>query len=216
MAIIFNYNKEFKNTTEVVFDSTVLASVTKTFEKEGLFYSVLVENNQSLKVRSVFCKENSRSNLNIIFGFASESYCSSLINEISQLTDEKLNFNDNSNVLVGQIIKREQHPKSEKLFVLTVNFGGFKKTIITNTLYTTEGKYLAWYMTGSITPQGQEIKIGEVMGFTSEGMLCSASSLGLDKYKDSFENDVLSFAKSHKNEYLGKKIQDIYPELIFK
>ncbi|MBU4690461.1 tRNA-binding protein [Mycoplasma sp. ES3157-GEN-MYC] len=216
MAIIFNYNKEFKNTTEVVFDSTVIASAAKTFEKDGLFYSVLVENNQSLKVRSVFCKENSVSNSSVIFGFASESYCSSLINEISQLTEEKLNFNDNSNVLVGQIIERKQHPKSEKLFVLTVNFGSFMKSIITNTLYTTEGKYLAWYMSGSITPQGQEIKIGEVMGVTSEGMLCSASSLGLDKYKDLFENDVLSFAKSHKNEYLGKKIQDIYPELIYK
>lgn len=60
-----------------------------------------------------------------------------------------------------------------------------------------------------------EIKINEVMGVSSDGMLCSAKSLGLNDEDNLFENDVINNMPIElKSEYIGKNIEVVYKELL--
>ncbi|MCS4536565.1 tRNA-binding protein [Mycoplasma sp. CSL7475-4] len=215
MAMLFNYNKEFKNTFELVFNSSIQSEKNLVINTDEYKFSINYANSNDLRVSSIIVSSKNQLIEQKQFSIASNHLINTIIEKINKNTEFKFIFEDIANIKIGKIIERKSHPKSEKLFVLKVNFGEYSKTIITNTTYTTEGKYLAWYMNGSITPGGLIIKNGEVMGVMSEGMLCSADSLSLSEYTNEFENNVLAKISEPDN-YLGKNIETVYTELINK
>lgn len=100
--------------------------------------------------------------------------------QISFFRSQNLDFNFSSMFSVGKIISRENHPKSEKLFVLKVQTDK-ELTIVTNSLNSTKGNNVVVANVGAILPSGLEIKHSKVMGMESEGMLCGGETLGLEK-----------------------------------
>lgn len=89
---------------------------------------------------------------------------------------QKIEFDFNGHFTVGEIIKRTNHPKSDKLFVLEV-MTKEKLQIITNSLNSVEGKKVVVAEVGAILPSGLEIVPSKVMGFLSQGMLCGGETL---------------------------------------
>ncbi|VEU60445.1 phenylalanyl-tRNA synthetase subunit beta [Mycoplasmopsis bovigenitalium] len=209
MAILINLNKNFYNTYEVVFDCNILTNSIEKINESGTLY-VYNFDSQTKKVGYVSIvseKELTNKQWSIVN--------QNLFEKILVNCPTSLVIEDKANIKIGKIVARNTHPKSDKLFILDVDFGAEINKIVTNTLYTTTEKYLAWYQSGSITPQGMEIKTNEVMGISSDGMLCSAKSLGLNDKENLFENDVINnIPIESKNEYIGKNIEVVYKELL--
>ncbi|TYP49818.1 phenylalanine--tRNA ligase subunit beta [Thermosediminibacter litoriperuensis] len=89
---------------------------------------------------------------------------------------------DIKNVVVGEIIKIEKHPDSDKLLVTIVNVGDRALQIITGAHNIKEGDRVAVALPGAIIEGGIEIKVQNIKGLESQGMLCSAKELGLDDH----------------------------------
>ncbi|CAM9137625.1 TyrS-associated PheT N-terminal domain-related protein TapR [Mycoplasma marinum] len=95
------------------------------------------------------------------------------------------NLNTTSMFVVGEILERKPHPKSDKLFLLKVKTDS-ELTIVTNTLNSIEGKKIVVAKLGAILPSGTIIKPAKVMGINSEGMLCGGETLGIEKTNGAF------------------------------
>ncbi len=109
----------------------------------------------------------------------------SLTKEMIDVLTKKLKIdlsevNTSSKFIVGEIIKREAHPKSDRLFLLTVQTDKELK-IVTNTTNSTESKFIVVAQLGAILPSGTIIKPAKVMGVESQGMLCGKETLNLGK-----------------------------------
>lgn len=83
--------------------------------------------------------------------------------------------------VVGNVTKREVHPKSERLFLLSVNIGSKELAIVTNSTNSLEGTNVVVAQVGATLPSGMEIVYSKVMGVPSEGMLCGGETLGLEQ-----------------------------------
>ncbi|UUD35355.1 tRNA-binding protein [Mycoplasmopsis caviae] len=209
MAIFFNLNSTFKNTKIVYFDTSV-KKTTKTVYDDMVVFSDNDNNVHSINLLNQKVKKGEKT-----FGILGIKQVNKIINMLLKHNAE-YTLKNLEHFVIGKIIERKVHPKSDKLFVLKVDFGNCQKQIVTNTTYTLTDKYFTFCLPGSITANGLEIVEGKVMNEESNGMLCSTESLGLeaDKYpefKDGFFNEL---REEQKEEYKGKVIWKIIPELI--
>ncbi len=199
MAILFNINSKFKSNAIAFFDTTINDS-------QADFYDDLVAfHDEKYNVASVNLLNFKTGTFDKVFNVLNAK-------EYDDLKNLILSKNNNYKIanlkhfVIGKIIKREVHPKSQKLFVLEVDFGSSIRQIITNTTYTTEGKYFVWCMPGSITASGLKITEGEILEVQSYGMLCSADSLGLN---DSEAKKLDELLQSCNDSNLGVDITDL-------
>lgn len=88
------------------------------------------------------------------------------------------------NIVVGKIVKIEQHPDADKLKVLEIDLGEERVQIVTGATNVIEGAYLPVCMVNSVLADKTKIKKGKLRGVESFGMLCSFQELG-------FENSVI-------------------------
>lgn len=88
------------------------------------------------------------------------------------------------NIVVGKILKIEQHPDADKLKVLAVDLGEEVVQIVTGATNVVENAYLPVCMVNSVLADKTKIKKGKLRGVESFGMLCSFQELG-------FENSVI-------------------------
>ncbi len=86
---------------------------------------------------------------------------------------------DIEKVVVGKIIKIEQHPDADKLVVCQVNVGEGEVQIVTGAKNVFEGAYVPVALHKSRLPGGVIITKGKLRGVMSEGMMCSTDELGL-------------------------------------
>lgn len=92
----------------------------------------------------------------------------------------KLGYNiedDRKSFVIGEVIEREVHPKSERLFILKVK-ADKELQIVTNAANAELGKQVVVANVGTVLPSGTPIKLGKVMGIESQGMLCGGETLG--------------------------------------
>lgn len=81
----------------------------------------------------------------------------------------------------AKILDKQNHPKSDKLYVIELEYGSEKtRKIVTNSTEVIIGDEIFFIMPGSIIFDGTEIVNGQVMGVDSPGMLLSYKSLGLE------------------------------------
>ncbi|WP_019131636.1 phenylalanine--tRNA ligase subunit beta [Peptoniphilus obesi] len=85
-----------------------------------------------------------------------------------------------SNVVVGKILKIENHPNADKLVICTIDTGDEELTIVTGAKNVFEGAIVPVAKVGAKLAKGMEIKDSELRGVASHGMLCSLGELGLD------------------------------------
>ena len=113
-------------------------------------------------------------------------------------------------VVVAQILSVENHPDSKKLHLLKIDAGDRIYDCVCGAPNVREGMRVAFAKTGGKVP-GMEMKTCKVAGYTSEGMCCSESELGISE-------DHSGILEIDKDAPLGTSIKDIYPidDVIFE
>lgn len=88
-------------------------------------------------------------------------------------------------VLVGEVLTREQHPNADKLSLCTVTVGsGDPLQIICGAPNVAAGLKVPVAVIGAVLPGNFKIKRAKLRGLESQGMICSASELGLAASSD--------------------------------
>ncbi|KAF0209061.1 MAG: phenylalanyl-tRNA synthetase beta [Actinobacteria bacterium] len=83
-------------------------------------------------------------------------------------------------VVVGQVLTREQHPDADKLSYCSVDVGdGTPRKIVCGASNFAAGDKVPVALVGATLPNGMTIKRAKLRGLESEGMLCSATELGV-------------------------------------
>ena len=82
-------------------------------------------------------------------------------------------------VIIGQILKIEQHPDADKLVYCEVIIGTETYHIVCGAKNMKEGDKIPVAMVGARLPNGIKIKRSKIRGIQSEGMLCSPIELGM-------------------------------------
>lgn len=92
-----------------------------------------------------------------------------------------------SNVVVAEVLEVEKHPNADRLNVCQVNAGtGTMLNIVCGAPNVRVGMKVVCAMAGAVLPPGDdgkpfEIKVGQLRGVESQGMLCSARELKLSE-----------------------------------
>lgn len=85
-------------------------------------------------------------------------------------------------VVVGRIIGAEKHPNADSLQLCTVEIGATEPlSIVCGAPNARAGLMVAVAQAGVSLPSGMQIKQTEIRGAASQGMLCSASELGVSE-----------------------------------
>lgn len=86
-------------------------------------------------------------------------------------------------ILVGKVLKITRHPDADKLKLCQVSVGDNAPllSIVCGAANVSEGMLVPVALNGAKIASGQKIKKGKIRGEVSEGMLCSASELGLEE-----------------------------------
>lgn len=83
-------------------------------------------------------------------------------------------------VLVGQVVTKDPHPDAEKLSYCTVDIGGQEPVhIVCGASNFKAGDKVPVATIGATLPNGLTIKRAKLRGLVSEGMMCSATELGV-------------------------------------
>jgi phenylalanyl-tRNA synthetase beta chain len=84
------------------------------------------------------------------------------------------------NLVVGEVLTKEQHPNADRLSVCQVKQrNGEIAHIVCGAQNFNVGDKVPLALVGAVLPGGFEIKKSELRGVPSEGMMCSAKELGL-------------------------------------
>ncbi len=90
-----------------------------------------------------------------------------------------------SDVLIGEVLTREQHPNADKLSLCSVDVGGSDHLqIICGAPNVAAGQKVPVAVIGAVLPGDFKIKRAKLRGVESQGMICSASELGLAETSD--------------------------------
>jgi phenylalanyl-tRNA synthetase beta chain len=120
-----------------------------------------------------------------------------------------------SKVVVGRIVSIAPHPNADKLRVCQVDAGpAGMPTIVCGAANARAGLLAPVALPGAKLPGGIEIKVGELRGVESQGMLCSAKELGLaEKSEGLMELDNDARPGTPIEQYLDLKDQILHLEL---
>lgn len=85
-------------------------------------------------------------------------------------------------VIVARVLQTRAHPQADKLTLCDVDAGGSEPIqVVCGAANVRPGLHVALAMIGANLPGGMQIKETKLRGELSQGMLCSASELGLDE-----------------------------------
>jgi phenylalanyl-tRNA synthetase beta chain len=83
-------------------------------------------------------------------------------------------------IIVGKVLECEKHPDADKLNVCKVDIGTSIRQIVCGASNVREGLDVVVATIGAVMPNGTVIKPVKLRGVESEGMICSASEIGLE------------------------------------
>ncbi|SES17883.1 phenylalanyl-tRNA synthetase beta subunit [Vreelandella subterranea] len=87
-----------------------------------------------------------------------------------------------SGVVVAEVLTRESHPNADKLSVCTVDDGsGSSVQVVCGAPNVDVGQKVPFARVGGVLPDDFKIKKAKLRGVESQGMICSASELGLEE-----------------------------------
>lgn len=120
--------------------------------------------------------------------------------EVEEIEEGKIH----DNVVVAEVLEREQHPDADKLSVCKVKHGNETSQIVCGAKNFKVGDKVPLALPGTVMPSGMKIKKGKLRGVVSQGMMCSGSELGIPD-----DADGLLILDSTRE--LGAKINQLFP-----
>ncbi|MBU1667421.1 phenylalanine--tRNA ligase subunit beta [bacterium] len=82
-------------------------------------------------------------------------------------------------IVIGKVLSCEKHPDADKLNVCQIDIGSGIRQIVCGAANVVDAQYVAVATIGAKLGEDFEIKHAKLRGVESEGMVCSASELGL-------------------------------------
>ncbi|HEV8489214.1 MAG TPA: phenylalanine--tRNA ligase subunit beta [Candidatus Limnocylindrales bacterium] len=112
------------------------------------------------------------------------------------------------NVVVGELLTVEPHPRADRLSLTTVTTGsGEPLSIVCGATNIAPGQRVPVALPGAVLPGGRRIDRTEKMGVVSNGMLCSGEELGLT-------NDAEGILILPGDAKLGRPLAELYGDAI--
>ena len=107
------------------------------------------------------------------------------LNAIGLEVDNIKTYTIPQKIVVGKILSCEKHPDADKLNVCQIEVGaGMQRQIVCGAANVVDAEYVAVACIGAKLGEDFEIKHAKLRGVESEGMVCSASELGLPNLGD--------------------------------
>jgi phenylalanyl-tRNA synthetase beta chain len=106
------------------------------------------------------------------------------LNSIGLEVDSIKTYNIPEKIVIGKIISCEKHPNADKLNVCQIDIGSGIRQIVCGASNVVDAEYVAVATIGAKLGKDFEIKHAKLRGVESEGMVCSASELGLPDIGD--------------------------------
>ncbi len=113
-------------------------------------------------------------------------------------------------VVVGKIISIEPHPQADRLTVCKVNTGKKEYNIVCGASNMKVGDIVPLALEGAVLSENKKIKLVNIRGIKSEGMMCSAKELGIS-------DDMSGLLILPRETSLGKEIKKVLslPDIVF-
>ncbi|MFQ6116387.1 MAG: phenylalanine--tRNA ligase subunit beta, partial [bacterium] len=105
-------------------------------------------------------------------------------------------------VVVGQVIKKVNHRNSSNLWVCEVDIGRKKLSIVCGAPNVQVGQKVPVAPEGTSLPNGKVIKLSNIKGIESHGMICSEAELGI-----SSRSEQIMVLEKHAE--VGRKLKDV-------
>lgn len=105
-------------------------------------------------------------------------------NTIGLEVDRIKNYEIPHKIIFGRVLECEKHPDADKLNVCQVDIGTSIRQIVCGASNVKAGLDVVVATIGAVMPSGMEIKPVKLRGVESEGMICSASEIGLEDCQD--------------------------------
>lgn len=124
------------------------------------------------------------------------------LNSIGLEVDSVRNYAIPSKIVFGHVLECERHPDADKLSVCKVDIGTSVRQIVCGAANVRTGLNVVVATVGAVMPSGLVIKPIKLRGVDSEGMICSASEIGLE----SFAEGILELDESLGKFELGQEV----------
>ncbi len=108
-------------------------------------------------------------------------------------------------VIVGKVLECEKHPDADKLNVCKVDIGTSVRQIVCGASNVREGLDVVVASIGAVMPSGMVIKPVKLRGVESNGMICSASEIGLEDC----QNGIMELDESIGKYKLGQEVSTL-------
>ena len=105
-------------------------------------------------------------------------------NSIGLEVDRIKSYRVPKKIIFGKVIECEKHPDADKLNICKVDIGTSIRQIVCGASNVREGLNVVVATIGAVMPSGLVIKPVKLRGVESEGMICSASEIGLEDAQD--------------------------------
>ncbi|MCK9491346.1 MAG: phenylalanine--tRNA ligase subunit beta [Sulfurimonas sp.] len=106
------------------------------------------------------------------------------LNSIGLEVDRIHSYNIAKKIIVGKVLECEKHPDADKLNVCKVDIGTSIRQIVCGASNVRAGLDVVVATIGAVMPSGVVIKPVKLRGVESEGMICSATEIGLEDAHD--------------------------------
>ena len=106
------------------------------------------------------------------------------LNSIGLEVDSIKTYTIPKKIVVGKIVSCKKHPDADKLNVCQIDIGSGIRQIVCGAANVVDAEYVAVATIGAKLGEDFEIKHAKLRGVESEGMVCSASELGLPDIGD--------------------------------
>ena len=124
------------------------------------------------------------------------------LNSIGLEVDSIITHTIPEKIVIGKIISCEKHPDADKLNVCQIDIGSGIRQIVCGASNVVGAEYVAVATIGAKLGKDFEIKHAKLRGVESEGMVCSASELGLPN----FGNGIMILDESIGKLVIGKNL----------
>lgn len=116
-------------------------------------------------------------------GISTDDLCKTF-NSIGLEVDRLQSYSIPKKIVFGKVLECEKHPDADKLNVCQVDIGTSTRQIVCGASNVRVGLNVAVATIGAQMPGGLVIKPVKLRGIDSEGMICSATEIGLEDAQD--------------------------------